>query len=68
MCSNAWGYDILIFAISFQKSSIGYSLQHKRYQIPVKIWIFDDLFHKKGQVLVILITQPSGSASDEIGM
>ena len=39
------------------------SLRQKEYQISVKNWIFDDLFHKKGLVLVILVLgmiQPSG--------
>jgi hypothetical protein len=42
------------------------SLRQKDYQISVKIWIFDDPFHKKGPVLVILVPgmiQPSGSGS-----
>ena len=41
------------------------SLRQKGYQILVKNWIFDDLPHKKGPLLVILVTrmiQPSGSA------
>ena len=40
------------------------SLRQKGYQILVKNWIFDDPFHKKGWVLVILVPgmiQPSGS-------
>ena len=40
------------------------SLRQKRSQILVKNGIFDDPFHKKGQVLVILVPgmiQPSGS-------
>ena len=42
------------------------SLRQKEYQILVKNWIFDDPFHKKGQVLVILVPemiQPSGSVN-----
>ena len=31
------------------------SLQQKGYQISVKNWIFDDPFHEKGSVLVILV-------------
>ena len=31
------------------------SLQQKGYQISVKNWIFDDPFHEKGPVLVILV-------------
>ena len=30
-------------------------VRQKRYQISVKIWVFDDLFHKKGLLLVILV-------------
>jgi hypothetical protein len=40
------------------------SLRQKEYQILVKNWISDDPFHKKGQVLIILVPgmiQPSGS-------
>ena len=39
------------------------SLWQKKYQISVKNWIFDDPFHKKGLVLVILVPgmiKPSG--------
>ena len=42
------------------------SLQQKEHQISVKNWIFDDPFHKKGPVLVILVPgmiQPLGSGS-----
>ena len=42
------------------------SLRQKKYQILVKNWIFDDPFHKKGQVMVILVPgmiQPSGSVN-----
>ena len=31
------------------------SLRQKVYRISVKIWIFDELFHKRGTVLVILV-------------
>ena len=31
------------------------SLRQKEYQIPVKYWIFDDLFHKMGLVLIIWV-------------
>ena len=31
------------------------SLRKKGYQISVKNWIFDDPFHKKGLVLIILV-------------
>ena len=40
------------------------SLRQKESQILVKNWIFDNPFHKKGPVLVILVPgmiQPSGS-------
>ena len=39
------------------------SLRQKEYQILVKNWISDDPFHKKGQILIILVPgmiQPSG--------
>ena len=42
------------------------SLQQKVYRISLKICFFDDLFHKEGPVLVILVPgmiQPSGSGS-----
>ena len=42
------------------------SLRQKGYHISVKIWIFDDPFHKKGPVLVILrplMINPSNSVS-----
>ena len=42
------------------------SLQQKGCQILVKNWIFDDPFHKKGPLLVILVPQmiqPSGSVN-----
>ena len=31
------------------------SLRQKKYQVSVKNWIFDDQFHKKGQILVIWV-------------
>jgi hypothetical protein len=51
-----------------KKNNIGWPQQplQKEYQISVKNWIFDDPFHKKGPVLVILVLemiQPSGSGS-----
>ena len=42
------------------------SLRQKGCQILVKNWIFDDPFHKKGPLLVILVPgmiQPSGSVN-----
>ena len=40
------------------------SLRQKEYQISVKNWIFDDLFHKKGLVLVIWVLGP-GARDDQ---
>ena len=42
---------------SFQKSNIGWPQQPptEMVLISVKNWIFDDPFHKKGPVLVILV-------------
>ena len=40
------------------------SLRQKEYRILVKNWIFNDLFHEKGQALIILVQemiQASGS-------
>ena len=69
MCSiNAWGYDILLFATSFQKSSKGWPQQpptEKISDISEKL-DFDDSFHERGQVLLILVPgmiQPSGPGS-----
>ena len=64
-----WVQEVLKFVFHqqvFKKmTSAGLnSLQQKEYQISVKIWIFDDTFHKKGLVLVIWvlgIIKPSGS-------
>ena len=43
-----WGLDILVSSTSFWKSNIGWPQQPpiEEVQISVKIWIFDDLFHK----------------------
>ena len=62
------GSTIWVLSTSFQKSkSAGLnSLRQKKYQISVKNWIFDDPFHKKGPLLVILVPrmiQPSGSVN-----
>ena len=64
-----WVQEVLPFEFHqpvFKKVTLSdlNSLRQKRYQILVKKWIFDDPFHKKGQVLVILVPgmiQPSGS-------
>ena len=64
-----WVQEVLPFEFHqpvFKKVTLSglNSLRQKRYQILVKNWIFDDPFHKKGQVLVILVPgmiQPSGS-------
>ena len=63
----AWsrGLPICVSSTTFQKASAGLnSLQQKGYQMLVKNWIFDDPFHKKEPLLVILVPrmfQPSGS-------
>ena len=52
------GFTIWVLSTSSQKSSIGWpqnSLRHKVCQILVKNLPFDDSFHKKGQILVILV-------------
>ena len=54
---SARGLHICVLSTSFQKNDIGWPQQplQEEYQISVKNWIFDDLFHKKGPVLVILV-------------
>ena len=51
------GLHICVLSTSFQKNDIGWPQQplEEEYQISVKNWIFDDPFHKKGLVLVILV-------------
>ena len=63
---KSWGLDILVSSTSFWKSNIGWPQQPpiERVQISVKIWIFDDPFHKKGPLLVTFLPgsiQPSGA-------
>ena len=58
--------SIWVSSTSFQKSNIGWPQQPPTeiVLISVKNWIFDDPFHKKGPVLVILVPgmiQPSQS-------
>ena len=52
MVLKLWGLDILVsFSLtSFWKSNIGWPQKPpiERVQTSVKIWIFDDPFHKKG--------------------
>ena len=60
------GYPFVFHQPVFKKvASAGLnSLRQKKYSILVENWIFDDPFHKKGWVLVILVPgmiQPSGS-------
>ena len=60
------GYPFVFHQPIFKKVALAglNSLQHKGYQILVKHWIFEEPFHKKGQLLVILVpgmSQPSGS-------
>ena len=59
---------IWVSSTSFQKSNISWPQQPptERYQILVKYWMFDDSFHNKGPVLVILVPgmiKPSGSVN-----
>ena len=59
------GYSFVFHQAIFKKvASTGLeSIRKEGYQILVKIWGFDDPFHKKRQVLVILVPwmiQPSG--------
>ena len=51
------GAVIWVSSTSFQKSNIAWPQQPptEKVQISVKNWIFDDLFHKKGLVLVIWV-------------
>ena len=50
------GLEFCVSSTSFLKSNMGWPQQplQEEYQISVKNWIFDDLFHKKG-VLVIWV-------------
>ena len=66
----AWSQGLLICvsSISFQKNSIGWPQQPltERVSDISENWIFDDLFHKKGPLLVSLVPgmiQPSGSVN-----
>jgi len=66
MVLECWDKELLGTTIIFIKiTSAGLnSLWQKEYRISVKNWIFDDPFHKKGPVLVILVPgmiQPSQS-------
>ena len=61
-----WGLGIWVSSTSFWKSNIGWPQQPpiERVQISVKIWIFDDPFHKNGPLLVTFLPgsiQPSGA-------
>ena len=63
---KSWDLDIWVSSTSFQKNNIGWPQQPptEKVQISVKIWIFDDPFHKKRPVLVIWLPggiQPSGA-------
>ena len=62
------GLDILVSSTIFQKRNIGWPQQPptEKELMSVKNWIFDDLFHKKGPILVILVPgmfKSSGSGS-----
>ena len=63
---KSWGLDIWVSSTSFLKSVIGWPQQPltEKVQISLKIWVFDDQFHKKMPVLVICLPgsiQPSGA-------
>ena len=63
---KSWDLDIWVSSTSFQKNNIGWPQQPptEKVQISVKIWVFDDPFHKKRPVLVIWLPggiQPSGA-------
>ena len=60
------GLHICVLSTSFQKNDMGWPQQplQEEYQISVKNWIFDDLFHKKGLVLVIWVLGP-GARDDQ---
>jgi hypothetical protein len=60
------GLGICVSSTSFQKNYIGWPQQPLTEKVlkSVKIWIFDDPFHKNRPVLVILVSgiiEPSGS-------
>ncbi len=50
------GLEICVSSTSFQKmTSAGLnSLRQGEYQISVKNWIFDDPFHKKGLLVLVI--------------
>ena len=61
------GWEIWVSSTSFQKSNIGWPQQPPTERVSdiSKNWIFDDLFHKKGLILIVWVLgmiQPSGSA------
>ena len=65
------GFTIWVLSTSFQKSSIGWPQQPPTEKVPdiskkLDFWCIQYPFHKKGQVLVILVPrmiQPSGSVN-----
>ena len=62
------GYPFVFHQPLFNKVALASlnSLQQKGYQMLIKNWIFDDPFHKKEPLLVILvpgIIQSSGSVN-----
>ena len=61
------GWEIWVSSTSFQKSNIGWPQQPSTERVSVisKNWIFDDLFQKKGMILIVWVLgmiQSSGSA------
>ena len=51
------GLHICVLSTGFQKNDIDWPQQplQEEYQLSVKNWIFDDLFHKKGLVFIIWV-------------
>ena len=62
-CLESWclvysgGVDILVLSASFQKNNIPWPQQPPTARVSdiSKKWIFDDPFHKKRPVLIILV-------------
>ena len=51
------GVEITVSLTNFQKSNISWLQQPHKEKVPdiSKKWIFDDPFHRKGPVLIILV-------------
>ena len=75
MVLECWDREFLGTTTIFQKNNIGWPQQPQSEKVSDigKNWIFDDPFHKKGPVLVILVPGMiqllgSGSFFGEIGL